>query len=111
MTSFLLIVHDGSRMRAFHPSVLDDQDKRLVEGVACRLVSRADGIQGMINGGAVGFMEKAAQEVVSSLLTQGEMARTAGYTGDVCPQCHGFRVKRTGTCVTCEDCGNNAGCG
>jgi hypothetical protein len=27
------------------------------------------------------------------MLTQGEMARTAGYTGDVCILCHGFRLK------------------
>lgn len=34
-----------------------------------------------------------------------------GYTGDVCPTCGGCRMKRTGPCATCEDCGHNEGCG
>lgn len=32
-------------------------------------------------------------------------------TGDVCPACQGVNLVRTGSCVTCQDCGANEGCG
>lgn len=32
-------------------------------------------------------------------------------TGDPCPDCGGINLVRTGTCVTCQDCGRNEGCG
>jgi hypothetical protein len=35
----------------------------------------------------------------------------SGYTGDVCMTCGGFRMKRVGTCLTCDDCGTSSGCG
>ncbi|KAA2237791.1 hypothetical protein [Salinarimonas soli] len=38
-------------------------------------------------------------------------ARAQGFTGDACTVCGSFTLVRTGTCVTCQSCGNNAGCG
>ena len=32
------------------------------------------------------------------------------YTGDTCTNCNGVRMRRTGTCSTCEDCGTTSGC-
>lgn len=32
-------------------------------------------------------------------------------TGEVCKNCQGPNLVRTGTCVTCQDCGTNEGCG
>ncbi|PZQ18925.1 MAG: hypothetical protein DI565_00525 [Ancylobacter novellus] len=37
-------------------------------------------------------------------------ARAIGYTGDVCGDCGGFRMRRTGACVVCDDCGRSGGC-
>lgn len=37
-------------------------------------------------------------------------ARESGYTGDACEQCGGFRMKRNGACLLCEDCGSSNGC-
>ncbi len=34
-----------------------------------------------------------------------------GYTGSICDQCGSARMRRTGTCETCMDCGNAGGCG
>lgn len=34
-----------------------------------------------------------------------------GYTGDVCDTCGGFRMKRVGACLTCDNCGTSSGCG
>lgn len=31
--------------------------------------------------------------------------------GEVCTQCGGVNMVRTGACLTCQDCGNNSGCG
>ena len=42
---------------------------------------------------------------------QRSLAKHQGYTGEACRRCAGFRVKRTGTCSTCEDCFSNEGCG
>jgi ribonucleoside-diphosphate reductase alpha chain len=35
----------------------------------------------------------------------------SGYTGSICDQCGSLRMRRTGTCETCMDCGNAGGCG
>lgn len=36
--------------------------------------------------------------------------RVAGYTGDECATCGSMRMKQSGTCKTCEECGNTTGC-
>jgi len=37
--------------------------------------------------------------------------RKAVQTGEACDMCGGFNIVRTGTCKTCQDCGDNSGCG
>ncbi|MGY3582094.1 ribonucleoside-diphosphate reductase alpha chain [Bradyrhizobium sp. USDA 4341] len=37
-------------------------------------------------------------------------AKSKGYTGDVCTECSGVRLRQTGHCWTCEDCAANGGC-
>lgn len=36
---------------------------------------------------------------------------SGGYTGSICDQCGSARMRRTGTCETCLDCGAAGGCG
>jgi hypothetical protein len=43
--------------------------------------------------------------------TAKDEARARGYTGDVCIMCGNFTMKRNGTCLVCETCGANSGCG
>jgi hypothetical protein len=50
----------------------------------------------------------AARAVVGKAAS--ELAASAGYTGDACTNCGGFRMKRAGTCAVCEDCGTTGGC-
>lgn len=38
------------------------------------------------------------------------VARTMGFTGDVCVGCGGVRMQQNGTCVMCADCGQTTGC-
>ncbi len=37
-------------------------------------------------------------------------AKTKGYTGEMCSSCGSMRVKRSGSCGVCEDCGTTTGC-
>lgn len=39
------------------------------------------------------------------------MSETRTPTGNPCPQCGGVNLVRTGSCVTCQDCAYNEGCG
>lgn len=39
-----------------------------------------------------------------------EQARTSGYTGDVCTNCQSLQVRRNGSCLVCESCGQTTGC-
>jgi len=34
----------------------------------------------------------------------------SGYTGDTCTVCESIRVKRNGSCLVCEECGQTTGC-
>ncbi|MCX8166757.1 MAG: vitamin B12-dependent ribonucleotide reductase [Candidatus Micrarchaeota archaeon] len=36
--------------------------------------------------------------------------KSKGYTGDMCSSCGSMRVRRSGTCAVCEDCGTTNGC-
>ena len=37
-------------------------------------------------------------------------ARMKGYTGDQCSNCNSMRMKVSGHCMVCEDCGTTTGC-
>jgi hypothetical protein len=39
-----------------------------------------------------------------------EQATGMGYTGDQCDNCNSMRMKVTGHCNTCEECGTTTGC-
>jgi len=40
-----------------------------------------------------------------------DVAKAEGYTGDVCDKCGSHRMRHSGTCLVCEDCGSSGGCG
>ena len=42
-------------------------------------------------------------------MVQAEMARTAGFSGNVCADCGSFEMVRSGTCETCKNCGKTSG--
>ncbi|MCS7176847.1 MAG: vitamin B12-dependent ribonucleotide reductase [Candidatus Kapabacteria bacterium] len=37
-------------------------------------------------------------------------AKARGYTGEVCPVCGSMRMRQSGSCSVCEDCGTTSGC-
>ena len=40
-----------------------------------------------------------------------KLAKAKGYTGDVCPGCGSFTIQRKGTCLSCDSCSWDTGCG
>ena len=40
-----------------------------------------------------------------------KVAKQQGYTGDICSICGSSKMRRTGKCDTCEECGTTGGCG
>lgn len=138
---YVITFHDGQKLRSLHPSVLSQADREAMEAVIRRQMMRLAGLEAALTEPPASpplMAEKLANysrptdkeiarirmtipppfeqeahipKTEAPLLTQGEMARTAGYTGDVCRSCYSHRLKRTGSCITCEDCGSNEGCG
>lgn len=37
--------------------------------------------------------------------------REQGFSGDVCTKCGSSRMVRTGSCATCQECGDSSSCG
>ncbi|MDW8225428.1 MAG: vitamin B12-dependent ribonucleotide reductase, partial [Bacteroidota bacterium] len=37
-------------------------------------------------------------------------AKARGYTGEACPVCGSMRMRQSGNCAVCEDCGTTSGC-
>ncbi len=37
-------------------------------------------------------------------------SQVAGFTGNICDQCGGTHMIRSGTCELCQDCGTTTGC-
>jgi hypothetical protein len=57
---------------------------------------------------AVQSFQKAA---VPDLSFEQVRAMGMGYSGNTCVSCGSAKMKRSGTCETCQDCGNTSGCG
>ena len=49
-------------------------------------------------------------EMVPYAQVNGTARHDDGYTGDACSNCGSFRMRRSGTCATCEECGSTTGC-
>jgi ribonucleoside-diphosphate reductase alpha chain len=46
----------------------------------------------------------------SADVDESELAQKDGFTGNPCPECHGFTLVRNGTCERCVSCGATTGC-
>lgn len=55
-------------------------------------------------------MVPGAKGVAQPLPEKKPSPREQGYTGDPCPTCGSIRMKRSGACSVCEDCGTSNGC-
>ncbi|MDG1455535.1 MAG: hypothetical protein P8R38_04955, partial [Planctomycetota bacterium] len=46
----------------------------------------------------------------NEVLSDQQMAKAKGYTGDPCPECFALTMVRNGTCQRCDSCGATTGC-
>ncbi|EAB6717936.1 hypothetical protein DUP91_26795, partial [Salmonella enterica subsp. enterica] len=59
------------------------------------------------------FSDKAQADAASAKAVAAERRAKSimqGYTGDMCSNCNSFRMKISGHCQVCEECGTTTGC-
>ena len=103
---YVIVVTDGSALRTLHPAGLGAHRAAIEAAIGAVLDERPTHIPGFP---APKPTSKPAPPAAVDTMTQGEIARASGYTGDVCQTCGEFRMKRSGTCLTCEACGSTSG--
>lgn len=100
MTSFpypyVVVVSDGRTIRSLLPAQLG-RAAPLIDAALCDLLSKP-------------ATAAPAPPLETPTMTQGEMARAQGYTGDCCTTCGQFRMKQSGHCLVCDACGTTTGC-
>ncbi len=50
------------------------------------------------------------QALATGAATALRSVQAGGFTGEACPMCGQFAMRRTGPCSTCQSCGHNSGC-
>ena len=53
---------------------------------------------------------KVGETLLDDLSSKKHAARAQGYSGDICTNCSGVRMKWAGHCQVCDDCGTTTGC-
>lgn len=53
---------------------------------------------------------KVQETLLDDLSSKKTAARAQGYSGDICTNCSGVRMKWAGHCQVCDDCGTTTGC-
>lgn len=93
--------------------VLRVPDNQFLHGVRAVVVELADWGAHVSTSVGSGRFRAAWDEMVK--VPPGTTARPAvkfaGYTGDVCDRCGSSRMRRSGTCLVCDCCGDTSGCG
>jgi hypothetical protein len=96
-------LHPGTRV------VLNTPDNPRLHGTGAVVVSLAGwGAHVDAPAAATGRFRAAWSEMV--IPEANGHARPAPM-GDVCVQCGSLNMVRSGSCLTCQDCGTNTGCG
>src|SRR3954462_4319269 len=103
--SFLLVTIEPQTgtIRSFHAAALQQGSVEYINQVIVHQLEKVRALERK--------PDVTQPPMTESTLTQSEIARHSGFTGNACEQCGGFNLRRTGTCETCEDCGWNKGCG
>jgi hypothetical protein len=109
---WIIVVTDGQSIRTIHPPALPSQHKGMVDLIlATHLVAPSSNPTERRDTVALSPTTKDLHKGGDdpALMTQGEIARTKGYSGSVCQKCGSFNMVRTGTCETCQDCSETSG--
>lgn len=91
--------------KKFEPDFEDEEvvSERFVEQRGDQFI----GVEAPENNGARPLPISAESATLKQKVKQ---AREYGYTGDVCPECHSFKMVRNATCLKCLNCGATTGC-
>lgn len=100
---YVITISDGIVIRTLHRPAFNATDLAALDAIIDRALVMPSPAQ------PVPKVKEIPPEKAATL-TQGEIAREQGYTGDPCDACGAFKLIRTGTCVTCTGCGANSGC-
>lgn len=93
---YVLVVSDGKSIRSLLPAQLG-RAAPMIDAALCDLL-------------AAPATSPTAEPSRAQTMTQGELARAQGYTGDCCTTCGQFRMKPSGHCLVCDACGTTTGC-
>lgn len=108
---FTLVFAVGGQIKHLHPELLDEPDRAALIELATRALNKRLAFERAATDPADEpvIVRKVPSPTAADTMTQGEIARGQGYSGNVCQTCGEFRMKRTGTCETCEACGATSG--
>jgi ribosomal protein L40E len=106
---WIIVVTDGQSIRTIHPPALPLHHKGMVDLIlATHLVApTVENRDTVAISPTTKDLHKGGDN--AALMTQGEIARTKGFSGSVCQKCGSFNMVRTGTCETCQDCSETSG--
>jgi ribonucleoside-diphosphate reductase alpha chain len=107
---------------------MKNQNLLLISDTAPQTFAPAGAMQSSVTALRTATALKAEPEMAPSAFNAGELqpipspppsqdaralrqeAQMKGYTGDQCTTCNSMRMKVSGHCMVCEDCGTTTGC-
>ena len=102
--------HNRLKVRNGNPTMRVGDRVRLVTPENPRLDGAIATINQLMEWGAFCLTPAAATGQVRALWGEMELVGEV-YTGQCCAVCGGVRMRQSGTCSVCEDCGESGGCG
>ncbi|MEQ1771104.1 MAG: vitamin B12-dependent ribonucleotide reductase [Devosia sp.] len=104
----LMLVSGGATALAFNPVASIQQSTVTALKSSTAYKPEIDVTPATFNAGEIDPVPSPPPgQTVSQLRTQALMQ---GYTGDQCSNCNSMRMKVSGHCMVCEDCGTTTGC-
>jgi ribonucleoside-diphosphate reductase alpha chain len=102
----LMLVPSGPTATAFNPVAAIQSNT--VTALRSSTALKIDPAPAAFNAGEVNPIPSPPPSQDLKLLRQ--EAQMKGYTGDQCSNCNSMRMKVSGHCMVCEDCGTTTGC-
>ncbi len=102
----LMLVSGGPTATAFNPVAAIQQNT--VTALKSSTALKIDPTPSAFNAGEINPLPSPPPSTdIRQLRSQAQMQ---GYTGDQCSNCNSMRMKVSGHCMVCEDCGTTTGC-
>ena len=102
----LMLVSGGPTATAFNP--VASIQSNTVTALKSSTALKVDPTPSAFNAGELNPIPSPPPSLDIKALRQ--EAQMKGYTGDQCSNCNSMRMKVSGHCMVCEDCGTTTGC-